>query len=180
MNRKYAMAAFAALCLSGTSVYAASNEGLQEADATVSVTSPFSFTHTLTGQSFSAGQIVDGTTVAKGTVSTGGDNRINTVTLSWNNSVNPVFLFGTNTAMMERKGDSDVDDAIPVEFTADTPSNIVHTTKYGTEFQLSTPGNMFRYTIRVAKFGPHDAGGNKFTLRSGDYRLAAIADVTAA
>lgn len=183
MKRKYAITAFVALCLSGSaaSAYAASTGGPQEADATVSVTSPFSFTHTLTGQSFSAGQISAGTTVAKGTVSAGGGSRMNAVILSWNKSVNPKFIFGTNTAMMEREGDNDTADAIPVEFVADTPSSIAHISyQNGTEFQLSTPGNMFGYTIKVVKFGSDTKKDNTFTLRSGNYRLAAIADVTAA
>ncbi|EAQ1076787.1 hypothetical protein LNR78_004399 [Salmonella enterica] len=175
------MAAFAALCLSGTSVYAASNGGPQEADATVSVTSPFSFTHTLTGQSFSAGQIVDGTTVAEGTVSTGGDNRINTVTLSWDRTVNPEFIFdGSDSALMlNGDTDRDWDSAVPIRFTADTPSLIIESNsmhKYNTQFKLTTPGTSFRYTVKVIKAG----ADNIFPLTAGDYRLAVLADISIA
>ncbi|EAP4732248.1 hypothetical protein LNR78_004396 [Salmonella enterica] len=174
MKKMEGLISLIALCLSGTTAcYAGDFTGAPvTATAAVAVSSPLSFTHTLSANSFQSGMIAANTVVASGTVALTGGSHISKVKLTWDRSVNPeAYSKGGDGASAQMKISDSDQTGIDIRFVPVTSAKYLAGAGYAV-YQLDTPASQFRYNVNTLI--------DKQTLKAGSYRLSVSADVMAA
>ncbi|EAQ1076785.1 hypothetical protein V6D72_004906 [Salmonella enterica] len=143
------------------------------AEASVSISSPLSFTHTLSASSFSAGKLAADTVFARGEVALSGGGNISQVNLSWNRNVNPTMLIAQkeDEAVMTSTASDGSQHSIFVHFVPETQATSADG-DIGKIYRLSTPGSKFDYTVKLL--------GDAAEAYAGNYKLSVRADVAAA
>ncbi|CAD6107092.1 hypothetical protein [Escherichia coli] len=155
----------------------------QRASTTVAVVSGMTFSHTLTGQTITAGKVAANAVVAQGEVNVNGAGNFRTVTLAWDRATNPTGMYlsdHADTAIMYADGQEHKEsNAVYVHFEPKTPVSSVEVEhKTAAIYDLSTPSGVFKYSINLG--WQQGGAGSPDELYSGNYQLAVSADVIAA